>query len=149
MIASLILPLLLQSAEPLPECNQEEADSGLQPEMNRCAYRAYLLADAELNTQWKATATAMKERDDDTTGDDLHLLRCETRSLKDCLAVKGNFATLLEGQRAWLAYRDAHCRLEGYTFLGGTVRPMMVSGCREQLSRQRTKELKELIEPFG
>ena len=149
MIASLIIPLLMQVAEPLPDCDQKEADSGSQSEMNRCAYRDDLIADAEHNAQWKVTAAAMKDRDADTTDDDLGFLPCETRSLKECLADKGSFATLLEGQRAWLAYREAHCRLKGYTFLGGSVRPMMVSSCSEQLTRQRTKELSELVEPFA
>jgi uncharacterized protein YecT (DUF1311 family) len=138
MIASLMLPLLLQSSEPLPECDEKAADMGVQQPMNQCAYRDYLIADAELNAQWKITAAAMKARDAEwgryTIGGD-------TRP--------GWFASLLEAQRAWLAYRDAHCRLDGYTARGGSMEPMLVSFCKTHLTRQRTQELKDLIELPG
>ena len=60
MTLAFVLPLLLQSAEPLPECNQEEADLGIQPAMNQCAWRDFRIADAELNAQWKVTVAAIR-----------------------------------------------------------------------------------------
>jgi len=56
---------------------------------------------------------------------------------------------LLEAQRAWLVYRDAQCRLEGYSLLGGSAQPMIVSGCLAMLTRQRTQELRDLVEVLG
>ena len=63
MIASLLLPLLLQSADAYPECNREAADMGLQQEMNICAHRDFLTADAAMNAQWRLTRAHMQERD--------------------------------------------------------------------------------------
>ncbi|WP_296718674.1 lysozyme inhibitor LprI family protein [Erythrobacter sp.] len=133
MIASLILPLLLQSAEPpVPGWNCD--DPQVQQEMNWCAARDFEVADERLNSQWKETAAAMKARDAsfvEYAGDD-------TR--------EGYFESLLEAQRAWLRYRDAHCRLEGYYARGGSLEPLLVSTCKARLTRMRTDELRELIE---
>ncbi len=133
MIASLILPLLLQSAEPpVPEWNCD--DPQVQQEMNWCAARDFEVADERLNAQWKETAAAMKARDSsfvEYAGND-------TR--------EGYFESLLEAQRAWLRYRDAHCRLEGYYARGGSLEPLLVSTCKARLTRMRTDELRKLVE---
>ncbi len=134
MIASLILALLLQSAEPLPECDQKRADDGIQQAMNQCAYRDYLIADAELNAQWKITVAAMKERDADYAP---HKFKGDTRP--------GWFESLRAAQRGWLTYRDGQCRLEGYHARGGSMSPLLESGCLAHLTRKRTQELKELV----
>ncbi len=136
MIAPLFLPLLLQSAEPpVPGWNCE--DPRYQQEMNWCAAQDYAAADAELNAQWTITAAAMKAQDASFAeyGDN------DTR--------EGFFESLLEGQRGWLRYRDAHCRLDGYTARGGSMEPMLASFCKANLTRQRTAELKALVEVPG
>jgi uncharacterized protein YecT (DUF1311 family) len=61
----------------------------------------------------------------------------------------GYFNALLESQRAWLKYRDAQCRFEGYLVRGGTAEPLMVNGCQEQLTKKRTQDLKSLLESYG
>ncbi len=130
MISAMLL--LIQAAE-LPECDQEAADSGIQSAMNICAYREFLVADAALNAQWKATRAKLKARD------------AEWESYKpDYDTRPGWFASLLESQRAWLAYRDAHCRVDGYTARGGTLEPLLVSSCKTALTKRRTRELREL-----
>ena len=151
MIASLILPLLLQSANPAADVISDalasaEQDGGpnwncedpmYQQEMNYCAGQDYMAADAELNAQWKVTAAAMKARDadfEDYGGND-------TR--------EGYFESLLEAQRGWLRYRDAHCRVEGYTARGGSMEPMLASGCKAHLTKLRTEELRQLVEVPG
>ena len=103
-----------------------------QQEMNYCAAVEYDKVDAALNVQWKLTAAAMKQRDDgrDATYDQR----------------PGYFATLLDGQRAWLKYRDAHCRSEGYYARGGSLESLLVSTCRTKLTEQRTQQLQFLIE---
>ncbi len=137
MIASLILPLLLQSAEPLPECNQAEADRGIQPEMNQCAWREFRIADAELNTQWKITVAAMKERDADWA---------PYRDANDTRL--GWFDSLLEAQRAWLRYRDAHCGMDRYAPIsGGSMEPMLAAFCMRELTQERTEQLRHLADP--
>jgi uncharacterized protein YecT (DUF1311 family) len=54
----------------------------------------------------------------------------------------GEEASLREAQRAWVAFRDAHCRLESYEARGGSMQPMLDAGCRATLTRARTAELR-------
>jgi len=138
MIATLLIPLLLQSAEPpVPGWNCD--DPQVQQEMNWCAGRDFEVADERLNAQWQKTAAAMKARDADfaASGAGEHDPR------------EGHFATLLEAQRGWLRYRDAHCRAEGYAARGGSLEPLLVATCKARLTRMRTDELRELVESPG
>ena len=96
-----------------------EADQSQQA-MNRCAGDAYQRADAALNAQWTKVLAIY--------GDD-----AESRKL------------LLDGQRAWLKYRDAQCQLAALDSRGGSIWLLINSGCLASLTRQRTKELAELI----
>ena len=136
MIASLFLPVLLQSAPPpVPEWNCE--DPQVQQEMNWCAARDFEMADERLNAQWEETAAVMKARDADWA------------TLGSADDRPGFFDSLLEAQRGWLRYRDAHCRVDGYTARGGTLEPMLVATCKARLTRMRTEELRELVEVPG
>lgn len=125
-----LLPLFLMASEPAPECD----NAMTQMAMNQCAHQDYKAADAELNAQWKITAAEMKQRDASLDREyDSH---------------PGYFETLLAAQRAWLAYRDNHCRNEGYFARGGSLEPLLVSGCLAQLTRARTAQLAELVETY-
>ncbi len=135
MIATLILPLMLQSAEPpVPGWNCK--DPIAQQEMNWCAGQDYAAADAELNAQWKITAAAMKASDAGFAADGT--AKYDSRA--------GYFQTLLEAQRAWLRYRDAHCLVSGYEARGGSMEPLLALSCKAELTRQRTQQLKDLAE---
>src|SRR3546814_8646263 len=103
-----------------------------QVEMNFCAQQEYERADAALNVQWKKTSAAMKKRDRDPYQSD------DNRP--------GYMATLLDAQRAWIAYRDAHCESAGYVARGGSLEPMRVSGCMAEVTAQRHAPLKALVE---
>lgn len=134
----LILPALLlfhpgHVETQAPEWNCDEPMA--QQEMNYCAAQEYREADAALNAQWEKTSSEMKRRDEAwgdmvDTGDDR----------------PGYFATLLEAQRAWIAFRDAHCRSEAYAFRGGSMEPLIDATCKTALTEARTAELRELIE---
>lgn len=124
----MIAALLLLAAAPA-----EEACGDLpQQPMNMCVYRNFERADAEMNAQWKITAEAMKQADRelDRTYD------------KDA----GYFETLLAAQRAWITYRDQHCLAESFEARGGSMQPMLDSGCKITLTRERTRQLKALVE---
>src|SRR6478672_5902751 len=54
----------------------------------------------------------------------------------------GEEATLREAQRAWVAFRDAHCRLESFEARGGSMQPMIDGNCRAAITRARTAELR-------
>ncbi len=136
MIAELILLLSSPQAEAyLPECNEEALERGIQQEMNICAYRDYILADRELNAQWKLTSAKMKARD-----------RTWEPEWDDR---PGYFASLLEAQRAWITFRDAHCRVDGFSARGGSLEPLLVSTCKTALTKARTAQLKALADSFA
>ena len=122
----ILLPILVQMSEPAIECG----DFDTQTEMTMCAGRRYEAADQALNEQWSATRAVMRELDASMEG------HADGRP--------SHFETLLEGQRAWLAYRDAQCRLEGYDARGGSMEPMIVNFCLEHVTRERTEELRQL-----
>ena len=125
-----LLPLLAQAAEVQPDCE----DPQYQIEMNICAARDHEEADAVLNAQWEMTSATMKQWDAEHGFDD---------------GRPGYFDTLLSAQRAWIAFRDAHCASEGYLFRGGSGEPMMISGCKAGLTRERTEQLRALVEFDG
>lgn len=127
---SLLAAIVLTQAATAPlDCDK----AFTQMDMNRCAGDDYATADAELNAQWEVTAADMRERD------------ALTRGLQD--GRPGYFDQLLAAQRAWLAFRDAHCSSAGYAARGGSMESMLVSMCLAHLTRQRTQQLQDLIEP--
>ncbi|MCM2473219.1 DUF1311 domain-containing protein [Rhizobium sp. CG5] len=118
-----------------PASGEDEVDCAnamTQFDMNACAQKDYEAADARLNAQWKLTKTAMADVDS---------------GLDE--ALKGASKALLDGQRAWIAYRDAQCTLAGFEARGGSMEPMLVSGCLAELTDARTKELKALADGLG
>jgi uncharacterized protein YecT (DUF1311 family) len=135
MITALLL-LLAAPGDELPACNKKEAEMGIQQAMNQCAYRDYMIADRELNAQWRLTRAEMQRRDAEWNSD-----YDDGRS--------GYFETLLEAQRAWLAYRDAQCRSEAYDFRGGSMETLIDATCKAALTRARTEELRQLAETYG
>lgn len=121
IVALLLAAAVMQAADDDPIENAcYEADYSQQA-MNRCAGEAYERADKALNTQWKRVL--------DTYGDD-----ADGKKL------------LLDSQRAWLKYRDTHCEIAASDSIGGSMWPMLNSGCLASLTRHRTRELKELID---
>ncbi len=127
MIAALLL--LLAAGEPALDCTRDDLP---QLGMNMCAYRDFERADAAMNAQWRLTVAEMK-------ADDRRIDRSYDRQ-------PGYYDTLLAAQRAWLTYRDQHCLGESFTARGGSMAPMLVSGCKASLTQVRTKQLKELAE---
>jgi uncharacterized protein YecT (DUF1311 family) len=99
-----------------------------QQDMNYCAEKDFEAADAELNAVWKEARKAAKAIDAEQPGD-----------------LKGADKALLAAQRGWIAYRDGQCELAGFEARGGSMEPMLVSGCKAELTRARTKELKDFI----
>ena len=98
-----------------------------QVDLNRQALDACGRADAAMNAQYRITMTAMKRIDAGGPASG---------------GPPGYAATLLASQRAWIAYRDATCAVEGYGFRGGSAEPMERSACAARLTRERTTWLK-------
>lgn len=130
----MIAALLLATAAPA-SADRACENPLTQQAMNHCAAQEYERADAALNAQWDITVAVMKKRDANRT------MPRDKRP--------GHHATLLEAQRAWLKYRDAHCRGEGYSFRGGSMEPLVFSTCMTALTEERTKQLRALIDTQG
>lgn len=136
---TLIAPVLValhpasQAVPPNPDWDCDDPQA--QQEMNWCAGLDFAVADSDLNDQWAITAQAMKARD---------ARRQDNPYARDTRP--GYFDTLLEAQRAWLAFRDAHCRAEGYAARGGSLEPLLVSTCKTALTNARTEQLRALAE---
>ena len=101
-----------------------------QAYVTRCEYRRFQKADREMNAQWKVMLAKMREAD---------------RGPQDPRSHPPGYAdALIASQRAWLAYRDAQCRIEGYDDRGGTAEPMRVNACKAAMTAARTRELGDL-----
>lgn len=123
----MLLTLILLAAAPVPPgCNSPRS----QAEMNRCSGLEYQQADAAMTQAWKASYAYMKGRDsaDTSRGGGF-----------------GYAAALLGSQRAWIAYRDAQCVVEGGRYAGGSIQPMTHARCKTRLTRERTGQLKALV----
>ena len=114
--------------EPEVDCDNAET----QMAMNICADRDYQDADAALNVAYKEALVAARAADE---------------SVKDMgETYVGAVDALKRAQRAWIGYRDGQCELAGFEARGGSMEPMLVSGCLADLTRKRTAELKAFSE---
>ena len=122
------LAFSLQAATPPPE-DPDCAEPLTQTAMNICAAQDFQRADAELNEVWSEVRAWAKSADAEPYDD----------------GQPGHWASLLEAQRAWLAYRDAHCRLVGYDARGGSLQPLLTANCRAELTRERSRSMRALL----
>lgn len=129
--AFMLSPSLAVAQEDQPEVDCENATT--QMEMNICAGQDYQVADDELNAVYKKAVAAAGAMD------------AELKDIDEQLA--GAVDALKRGQRAWIGYRDGQCDLAGFEARGGSMEPMLVSGCLADLTRKRTAELKAFYEP--
>jgi uncharacterized protein YecT (DUF1311 family) len=130
VILSALLLLSATADDPSIDCDNQR----YQVEMNYCAGKDYEVADVALNAQWKLTVATMRERD--KTIDRGY----DTQPT--------HYDALLAAQRAWLTYRDQHCLNEGFAARGGSMAPMLHSGCMARLTKARTAELQALVEEY-
>ncbi len=125
-MSTLILPLLLLAGQQ-PDCR----DPQTQVEMNRCAAEEFIEADVELNAAWGEFLHYAREIDaaEPPHGDERP--GAETR--------------MRRGQRAWVTFRDQHCAVAGYEARGGSMESMLYDSCRAALTRERSRQLRQLI----
>ncbi len=55
-------------------------------------------------------------------------------------------AALLEAEKAWIKYRDLHCKYTCMQYEGGSIYPLMYNTCLTEITKQRTTELKDLLD---
>jgi len=111
------------------------ANAMAQHDLNQCAYMDFEKADKELNAVYKEALKSAAEADKEAA--------------EMGPGYVGAVKALKKAQRAWIDYRDGHCDSVGYEAGGGSMQPMVISGCQARLTEHRTKELRELIEGIG
>lgn len=125
--AALLLALALVPSALLAQGRPNCQNPQTQTDMNICAGLDYKAADAELNRAYKAAMAAMKDMDANLPPE-----------------LKGAEKALRTAQRAWIPYRDKACAAYGFMARGGSMESMLVGTCLADLTRKRTKELKDL-----
>ncbi len=120
---------VLAMSAPAHADDQPDCENGSQAELNMCAYNDFAKADKELNKFWPKVKKFAEDGDVNLEGQD-----------------KGYLKALMASQRAWLAYRDGQCELYGFQSHGGSMEPMLVSGCKASLTKKRTKELHDIVD---
>lgn len=108
-----------------PDCKSEDLN---QSELNECADQDFLTADKNLNAIYKKAKEVIQDWDDDTGA-----------------AMKAFVA----GQKGWISYRDGYCTAYAYQSHGGSMEPMLLSGCMASVTNARTEELKTMVEDSG
>jgi uncharacterized protein YecT (DUF1311 family) len=122
-----ILPVafaLLAAQGPTADCR----DPQTQIEMNACATLDFGQADRALNAAWPRAIASARAADSEI---DRSYDRRPTSEAK-----------LREAQRAWIAFRDAHCTWQAYgEARGGSMEPASYDACRATLTRERIRQL--------
>ncbi|AWD20812.1 lysozyme inhibitor LprI family protein [Fuscovulum blasticum] len=129
-----ILPALFLALLAAPAAAQQVdcAKAMAQLELNWCAEQSWQAADAELNAAYKEAMALLQSWDADLPK-----------------AERGGAEALKQAQRAWITFRDKACEAEGYAMHGGSAEPMLIYGCRAQLTRDRTAQLRGLVGNYG
>lgn len=88
-------------------------------EIDECVGKEYKKVDAELNRVYKQLMAKFED--------------------------EGAKTALKTAQQAWLKYRDLNCEFESYENKGGTIYPIVYTGCLSAMTVTRTKELREML----
>ena len=117
-------PILLLAIAPLllaPLAQAYDCNSSTQTDMTLCANALNKAADKELNTLYQQINQRLKD---------------QPHSKK----------LLVSAQRAWLAFRDAECSFAASGVEGGSVYPMIYSGCLAELTEKRVAAFKNYLD---
>lgn len=103
-----------------PAFAQDCSNAATQAQMNACAGEAFTKADAELNSLYGQIKSRLKDD-------------------------KAQLDLLAKAERAWVAFRDAECGFAGSGVEGGSMQPMVVASCKEDLTKKRSEELQDYL----
>ena len=48
---------------------------------------------------------------------------------------------LLDAQRTWIKYKEAHCKSASATYEGGSIKPLIYFNCLTEITNERIKQL--------
>ena len=126
MIGSRALLLaLVATATAVPAVALDCSSPVDQHSMNQCAEREYQAADRALNARYQATRKAISAVDPEAD------------------------RLLVTAQKAWIPFRDAHCRTSAQSNKGGSMEPLMWFSCLARTTEARTKQLQDLAGDYG
>jgi uncharacterized protein YecT (DUF1311 family) len=93
-----------------------------QLDMNFCAAWGAELSDRALNAAYQRVRQTYQQLD--------------SKKYRDL-----RLQNLTTAQLAWIKYRDTTCTWKASKFSGGSIAPMVYSGCVDRLTKVRTQEL--------
>jgi uncharacterized protein YecT (DUF1311 family) len=110
-------------------CDKDTTQAGL----NRCSAELFHQADAHLNALYrKITDSLQKDIDRAQTKNNADEIKhCET-----------SLQMLKDAERAWVAYRDLHCKAVMQQYEGGSIAPMEYAQCMWRETDHRIEELR-------
>ena len=123
--------LALLSAPPARADDPNCKDPQTQVAMTMCARQAYEAAEQRLNVAYAAARKRASALDDRLRKLGPHHFGVET--------------ALIEGQFGWIAYRDGHCAVKGFSARCGTMEPTLVSSCLADMTEKRSTDLEAII----
>ncbi|MGH6760220.1 MAG: lysozyme inhibitor LprI family protein [Phyllobacterium sp.] len=116
LISTALICLALITPSRAQDCDNAES----QHELNECAGASYKKSDKALNAAYQNILKRLKND-------------AETKKL------------LTQAQRAWISYRDAECTFATAASADGSIYPMLVASCKDELTQTRTKDLKTYL----
>lgn len=120
-IPATAIALVLLSAPALAkdiDCSEKALSTGVQSVLNSCAERDARRSDKTLDATYDRLVGAL----DDSAS-----------------------AALKKAELAWIAFRDATCDYETSGYAGGSMRPMVIAGCRAKENQAREAVLKRYL----
>jgi uncharacterized protein YecT (DUF1311 family) len=113
--------LALVAIAPVPIAAADDCATAMsQRTMNECADKAYKKSDAELNALYKQIKQRLKDDADKTK-------------------------LLVAAPLAWVTFRNAECKFSTSAVSGGSVYPVIFSGCAGRWTRKRIDDLKAYL----
>jgi len=112
-LATICCVLCLSSGLAFAQDCPDQTQTGL----NQCAAESYAKADAALNRAYREIVQKLNGQDQ----------------------AAGLF---VKAQKSWLAFRDSECAFASSGVSGGSIHPMIYSMCLEQLTKERTNQLR-------
>ncbi|MEO1590331.1 MAG: lysozyme inhibitor LprI family protein [Cyanobacteria bacterium J06632_22] len=106
------------ATERIDPVSPEKQDCGqlaTQSDINTCARANYTVSDRSLNQVYQTLRSTLSSEDK---------------------------AKLTTAEQAWIEFRDAQCEFERSRFDGGSIAPLILSSCLEQITDLRIDELR-------
>jgi uncharacterized protein YecT (DUF1311 family) len=125
-----VIAIAANAASVTPQFTPNCKDPQSNLEMRMCADQELKQADVELNEIYTRAIAAARE---------------QTRAGRE-YGSPDLEALLREGERRWIAFREADCRYQYELYHGGTIAPLVELQCRLDLTKARAKELRVILD---